>query len=285
VPSDKRQRQREGRVARQEELRRAQQAAKKKRQIIIGVVAVVVAGAIFFLVTKGGGKSKSVSTNGATTTLPGSSTTVNRSSSTTTPRPTTTIEGVVPIIDAPAGVACPAADGSSPHYTMFTAAPPNCIDATKIYTATLQTDAGDITIKLDPVAAPKTVNNFVFLIGYHFYDGTIFHRVIPGFVDQGGDPMGTGAGNPGYQFADELPKSASLYVAGSLAMANSGPNTNGSQFFIVVGTGGSQLQPSYSLFGQVTGGMDVVTTINNDGAASGTPTKVHKIVKATVAVS
>jgi cyclophilin family peptidyl-prolyl cis-trans isomerase len=160
-----------------------------------------------------------------------------------------------------------------------------CIDVTKTYTAMLDTDAGNIVITLNPSEAPKTVNNFVFLIGYHYYDGTAFHRVIPDFVDQGGDPTGTGAGGPGYEFADELPKSSSAYVAGSLAMANSGANTNGSQFFIVVDSGGSQLAPSYSLFGQVTSGMNVVTAINNDGTSSGTPKKVHKIIKATVAVS
>lgn len=283
MPSDKRQRQREGRQARQEELRRAQQRARKRRQAILGGVFVVVALGIFYLVTKNSGSAKKVTTKGPTTTGPAQSTT-------TVPGATTTTAATIPPVsvvaaDAPPGVDCPKADGSSPRYTKFVAAPPMCIDAAKTYTATMQTDAGDIIITLDPAAAKATVNNFVFLSEYHFYDGIAFHRVIPDFVDQGGDPTGTGNGGPGYQFADELPKTAA-YKAGSLAMANSGPNTNGSQFFIVVSdTGGQQLTASYSLFGQVTGGMDVVKKINDDGTSAGTPKVVHKIVKVTIAVS
>ena len=265
-------------MARQEELRLAQQKAKRKRNGILGVIAVVVLFGVFYLFTRNSGSSKKVATNGSTTT------TKDRSSGSST----TTGAGSpvsVPLLSAPAGVGCPNLNGSSPHYTKFTAAPPTCIDATKTYTATMVTDAGTITIMLDAKDAPKTVNNFVFLAGYHYYDGIAFHRVIPGFVDQGGDPTGTGSGGPGYEFADELPKSASQYVAGSVAMANSGANTNGSQFFIVVGSGGSQLTASYSLFGQVTGGMNVVTAINNDGASSGTPTKVHKITSVSITES
>ncbi len=261
----------------------AQKKAKRNRQFVVVAVIVVVLGGVFYLVTRKSGTS--VATNGTTTTtVAGGSTTTG--STTTAPGASTTAATAppvsVPLIAAPAGAACPAADGSSPHFTKFTAAPTNCIDATKTYTGTLVTDAGTITITLDPAAAPKTVNNFVYLAGYHFFDGTAFHRVIPGFVDQGGDPTGTGGGGPGYTFADELPKSGA-YKAGSLAMANSGPDTNGSQFFIVASdTGGTQLQASYSLFGQVTAGMDVVTKINKDGTSAGTPAVVHKIVKATV---
>jgi cyclophilin family peptidyl-prolyl cis-trans isomerase len=107
------------------------------------------------------------------------------------------------------------------------------------------------------VKAPKTVNNFVFLAGYKYYDGIIFHRIINGFVCQGGDPTGTGRGGPGYRFEDELPK-AGQYQIGSLAMANAGPNTNGSQFFLISGQSGVQLPPQYALFGQVVKGLDVV---------------------------
>ncbi|MGH9123229.1 MAG: peptidylprolyl isomerase [Acidimicrobiales bacterium] len=284
MPSEKRERQRQGRMARQEELRVAQQQAKRKRNFFLGIGAVVVLFGIFYLFTRSSGSNKklSVSTNSSTTTKSGATTTSSGASTTTTP----SVPPVsVPLLSAPAGVGCPALDGSSPHYTKFTAAPPTCIDASKTYTATMVTDAGTITIMLDAKDAPKTVNNFVFLAGYHFFDGTAFHRVIQGFVDQGGDPEGTGSGGPGYTFGDELPKSASQYVAGSVAMANSGANTNGSQFFIVVGSGGSQLQPNYSLFGQVSAGMDVVTTINNDGSSSGTPTKVHKITSVSITAS
>ncbi len=140
--------------------------------------------------------------------------------------------------------------------------PKQTIDENATYTATMKTSKGTITIKLDPKQAPKTVNNFVFLSKEGFYNGGTFHRVIPGFVIQGGDPEGTGTGGPGYQFADELP-SAGAYKIGSVAMANSGPNTNGSQFFIVTGANGAALPPNYSLFGQVTGGQDVAEAISN----------------------
>jgi cyclophilin family peptidyl-prolyl cis-trans isomerase len=148
----------------------------------------------------------------------------------------------------------------------------------------VDTDVGTFTVALDAKAAPKTVNNFVFLAREHFYDGLTFHRVIPGFVVQGGDPQGNGSGGPGYKFGDELPK-AGAYKVGSLAMANSGPNTNGSQFFIVTGPQGAQLPPNYSLFGSVSSGIDVVKTIEAAGSQSGTPTTVHKMTKVTIAES
>ena len=132
-----------------------------------------------------------------------------------------------------------------------------CIDAAKSYTAVMETSMGTITIALDALSAPRTVNNFVVLARYHYYEGVIFHRVIEGFVCQGGDPTGTGRGGPGYRFADELPKPG-RYEIGSLAMANAGPNTNGSQFFIISGPHGRRLPPQYSLFGKVVKGMDVV---------------------------
>jgi cyclophilin family peptidyl-prolyl cis-trans isomerase len=161
---------------------------------------------------------------------------------------------------------CPEPDGSSPKQQRFDGPPPMCIDASKSYTATMETSKGTMTIALDPARAPKTVNNFVFLARYHYYDGVGFHRVIPGFVLQGGDPEGTGRGGPGYRFEDELPQ-AGRYELGSLAMANAGPNTNGSQFFIISGPDGMRLPPQYSLFGKVVSGLDVVSAID----AVGTP--------------
>ncbi|HEX7168378.1 MAG TPA: peptidylprolyl isomerase [Acidimicrobiales bacterium] len=140
------------------------------------------------------------------------------------------------------------------------AAPAMAIDPSKRYTAEMRTSMGTMTIALDPVAAPKTVNNFVFLAREGYYDGVIFHRIIQGFVIQGGDPTGTGRGGPGYKFEDELPK-AGRYELGSLAMANAGPNTNGSQFFIISGPSGVSLPPQYSLFGKVVAGLDVVDQI------------------------
>ncbi len=245
------------------DLRRAQQRRRRLRVGAIAGVIVVVFLVLAILTGSGviGGSSKKKPPAAAASTL-----------------------------NAPAGVGCPNPNGSSPRYTHFTAAPPICIAPTKTYTATVTTDVGTFAIALNAKEAPKAVNNFVFLAGYHFYDGTSFFRVIPGFVNQGGDPTNSGTGGPGYQFADELPASASQYVAGSVAMANSGPNTNGSQFFVVVGNGGAQLGAKYSLFGQVTTGMDVVTKINQDGnadpSANGTPPKVtHHIVTVTIAAS
>ena len=163
-------------------------------------------------------------------------------------------------------IECPAADGSSPKTQKFSGPPPMCIDPAKQYTATMVTNKGTMTIALDALAAPKTVNNFVFLARYHYYDGVTFHRIIPDFVIQGGDPQGNGMGGPGYKFADELPK-AGRYEMGSLAMANAGPNTNGSQFFIICGMSGMQLPPQYSLFGNVVDGLDVVLELEKVGTA------------------
>jgi peptidylprolyl isomerase len=142
----------------------------------------------------------------------------------------------------------------------YTAAPPMTIDPNRTYTATMKTNYGDIVILLLPKNAPITVNNFVFLSRQGFYDGVKFHRVIKGFMIQGGDPTGTGMGGPGYKFADELPTSLN-YNKGTLAMANAGPNTNGSQFFICLAN--VSLPKSYSIFGQVTSGQDVVDKIGN----------------------
>ncbi len=127
------------------------------------------------------------------------------------------------------------------------------------YTATLHTNKGDIVIELLHDEAPKTVNNFVFLAREGFYDGVPFHRVMRGFMIQGGDPTGTGTGGPGYRFDDEPVRRA--YEPGIVAMANAGPNTNGSQFFIVHGENARSLPPNYTIFGRVTGGMDVVDAI------------------------
>jgi cyclophilin family peptidyl-prolyl cis-trans isomerase len=169
-------------------------------------------------------------------------------------------------------VELPEPSGSSPKRQQFDAEPPMCIDPAKRYTAEMTTSMGTMTIALDPLAAPRTVNNFVFLARYHYFDGIVFHRVIPGFVLQGGDPTGTGRGGPGYQFADELPPPG-RYELGSLAMANSGANTNGSQFFVISGPDGTRLPPNYSLFGKVISGLDTVVAIDAVGTRSGKPTQ------------
>lgn len=134
------------------------------------------------------------------------------------------------------------------------------IDPKKSYTASLKTDKGDIVVKLFADKVPNTVNNFVFLARQGFYNGTIFHRVINDFMVQGGDPTGTGRGGPGYRFADEFHKDLRHSKPGILSMANAGPNTNGSQFFIThVPT--SWLDNKHAVFGEVTGGMDVLMSI------------------------
>lgn len=139
-------------------------------------------------------------------------------------------------------------------------APELTIDPTKKYTAVFKTDKGDITVSLYAAKVPRTVNNFVFLAREGFYDNTIFHRVIADFMAQGGDPTGTGMGGPGYKFNDEFDASLRHSGPGVLSMANAGPNTNGSQFFIThVPT--PWLDHKHSVFGQVIKGLDVLMSI------------------------
>ena len=139
--------------------------------------------------------------------------------------------------------------------------PEMVIDTQKSYSAILQTDKGDIEVRLFADKTPRTVNNFVFLSREGFYDGTIFHRVISNFMAQGGDPTGTGRGGPGYRFQDEFHTQLKHDKPGILSMANAGPNTNGSQFFIThVPT--PWLDNKHSVFGEVTEGMDVVLGIS-----------------------
>ena len=134
------------------------------------------------------------------------------------------------------------------------------IDAARSYVATIRTTKGDVTVELLADRSPSTVNNFVFLAREGFYDGVIFHRVIRGFMIQGGDPTGTGTGGPGYRFRDELDAARELgYGPGVLAMANAGPNTNGSQFFLMHQD--SPLPPAYSVFGRTIEGLDVIDAI------------------------
>lgn len=147
-------------------------------------------------------------------------------------------------------------DSSSPKPTGI-ATPPMMINITKSYTAILHTEKGDISIALNAKETPITVNNFVALARTNFYNGTPFHRVIRGFMIQGGDPKGDGTGGPGYKFADE-PFNGE-YTRGTVAMANAGPNTNGSQFFIMHGD--TQLPKNYVIFGMVTKGIEVIDAI------------------------
>jgi cyclophilin family peptidyl-prolyl cis-trans isomerase len=186
---------------------------------------------------------------------------------------------------------CPAEDGSSERVLAFTGPPPTCIDPTKTYVADVETTRGDFEITLDPAGAPANVNNFVFLARYHYYEGVGFHRIIPGFVAQAGDPIGpqVGTGDPGYSVADEPPAQAPFYPPLSVAVANRFPeaDTGSSQFFIVTGPEGEALDPNYSRIGQVTAGDDVITAINETGASdgSGEPLELTVIESITITES
>ncbi len=142
----------------------------------------------------------------------------------------------------------------------YTECPPVVIDPLKSYLATIQTEKGDIVVELFPDVAPLAVNNFVFLAREGWYDGVTFHRVLPGFMAQAGDPTGTGLGGPGYAFANEVTERLTFDRAGLLAMANSGPDTNGSQFFITYGPA-QHLNGGYTIFGEVIDGMDVLNAL------------------------
>jgi cyclophilin family peptidyl-prolyl cis-trans isomerase len=266
MPSDKRLRQDEGRLQRLEAERLASQKVQRKRQyrtlaLIVGGI-VVAAGAIAIF-----------SADDAEDT----------STSDTTATDTTESDPQDPAIGS---TECPPAEGVDEPVTTFEDGPAACIDVSKTYTAVVATSRGDFTIELYPDQAAKSVNNFVFLARNRFYDGVEFHRIIPGFVVQGGDPTGDppGTGSPGYQYEDTVPSEGPpFYEVGSLAMANSaGPTTNGSQFFIVTGDQGVELPASYTLFGKVTEGMDVVMEIEGTGSAEGTPTEATTITSVTI---
>ena len=194
---------------------------------------------------------------------------------------------------APAQVACGGKIPPKVEHPTFAKPPTTKVDPDKTYLATFQTSCGDFTVKLDPAKAPITTANFVFLAGRKFYDSTWFHRIVPGgtagiAVVQGGDPEGTGRGGPGYAIKDELPSSPAAYKKYSVAMANSGPDTGGSQFFINFEDNSKALQANYSVFGEVTGGRDVVDKIAKvqvGGQSGDTPQQSVWIEKLTVKVT
>ncbi|HUF97026.1 MAG TPA: peptidylprolyl isomerase [Ilumatobacter sp.] len=172
----------------------------------------------------------------------------------------------------------PPFDGSAPKQQQFSSVPDMGINPEHRYTAKMATSLGEIVIALDPINAPLTTNNFVFLALNHYYDGIIFHRIINGFMCQGGDPTGTGRGGPGYKFNDELPKPGQ-YEIGSVAMANAGPNTNGSQFFLISGPSGVGLPPSYSLFGKIVKGLDVLDAMQRVPTGGGDKPKDDVVIE------
>lgn len=180
-------------------------------------------------------------------------------------------------------------EGTDDMPKQYAQAPAMTIDQNKTYTAKLETNKGEITVELYPKDAPIAVNNFVCLAEDGYYNDTPFHRIVKGFVIQGGDPTGTGAGGPGYQFKDE--PVTKDYDRGILAMANAGPNTNGSQFFIVLEDLRGKLPKNYTIFGKVTGGMDVVDAIaetptkKGRGGENSTPTEPVTLESVTVTAS
>jgi cyclophilin family peptidyl-prolyl cis-trans isomerase len=281
VSTEKRQRQKAGRQARLE----AEQKSQKRKTSLRRIITVVIVAAVVFGISYAifGHSSKSKNADATTSTTKPTSTT------TTKPAPAggsgnTSLTAITTSSD------CPSDFKATLNKPSWKTPPAMTIDPSKTYTATVTTDVGTFTIQLNPKEAPKTVNNFVFLAQHHFFDCITFHRVIKTFMDQTGDPTGTGNGGPGYQFADELPKTANpQYPIGSVAMANSGPNTNGSQFFIVAGPEGEDLSPSYSLFGTVTSGMSVVDAINAGGSTAsnsqGTPVTLHRMTSVTISES
>ncbi len=240
MPSEKRARQRAAREARlAEEVRRKKQRRRIRNIVIVVVVAGIIV-AVAFIVSGGLQQPQAI-------------------------RPQAQADAVA----VKAG--CPASTSTRVNTQHYASAPPMTIDTAKTYTATVATTVGTFDVTLDATSAPTTVNNFVFLADKGYYHCVIFHRVIPGFMDQTGDPTGTGKGGPGYTIPDEnppkAPDPAQQYPLGSVAMANEGSaNTGGSQFFIVAGPEGESLPNTYALFGHVTSGMSVVDTINKEGS-------------------
>ena len=256
--------------------RQAQEVAAKRQKTtkmtirIVGAIVIILA--LFFgiaFLTKDGSTDKA---SPVTTPVDAyASTTVAAGDATTTVPGDT----AAPADFAYGTTECPPAEGTATQTQTFSDSFALCIDPAKTYTAVVKTNMGTYSAVLDAAKAPGTVNNFVSLARNKYFDGTKCHRAIPGFMIQCGDPTATGSGGPGYKFADELPASGE-YKIGSLAMANSGANTNGSQFFVISGNQGVSLSPNYTLFGQVTDGLDTTVVAldaagNSDPSSNGSP--------------
>jgi cyclophilin family peptidyl-prolyl cis-trans isomerase len=253
-----------GRKTRERQLRRlaerraAERRRRRRQRIVAGVVAVALAigglgvAAVAFL---GGLDREANSAKGG-------------------PTPNPTAEKPV----ACGGTVPRAAGEEKPMYDQ---APKMQIDTSKDYTATLKTSCGTIDLELFAKETPVTVNNFVFLAEKGFYDGLTFHRIIPDFVLQGGDPKGDGTGGPGYEFEDEIVPRLTFDQPFLLAMANSGKDTNGSQFFITTGEP-KHLNGLHTIFGRVTTGKDAVKAIEAVGSVDGTPSETVYIEKVTI---
>jgi cyclophilin family peptidyl-prolyl cis-trans isomerase len=263
--------------------REAERARARRRRALftygglaLAVVVAAVAGGLWLTNDDGKGTAGAAATTaaGATTTAPAAQYDDARAGAPT----------------APAQVACGGKIPAKVKHPSFTKPPTTKVDPAKTYLATFQTSCGDFTVRLDPDKAPITTANFVFLAGKRFYDSTWFHRIVPKAagiaVIQGGDPEGTGRGGPGYAIKDELPSGPEAYKRYSVAMANSGPNSGGSQFFVNFEDNSKALQPNYSVFGEVVDGREVVDKIAQvpvGGQSGDTPTQSVWVEKLTVA--
>lgn len=241
------------------------QAAKRRRDLTLGVIAGI-AGLVLlvlgYVILTGDEEQPAASASPSVS-----------ASAEPTGEPGTRSGSVTPVVEPPSTVACggeapPGAGGRSPQ---FVGPPPMTIDERATYTATVATSCGTFEVELRPDIAPEAVNSFVFLAERGFYDGLTFHRIVEDFVIQGGDPLGDGSGGPGYSFDIETSPEQKFDAPGLLAYANSGPGTNGSQFFVTLAPT-PQLDPGagsgeYTIFGEVTDGLDVVDAI---GKVAGT---------------
>ena len=261
--------------------RQAQQVAAKRQKTtkmtirIVGAIVIILA--LFFGIAFLTKDDKSTPAASVTTTVDAYATTTVATGDATTTVPG---ETATPAEFVYGTTECPPVEGAATQTQEFGDSFALCIDPTKSYTAVVTTNMGTYSAVLDAAKAPGTVNNFVSLARNKYFDGTTCHRAIPGFMIQCGDPTATGSGGPGYKFADELPASGE-YKIGSLAMANSGPNTNGSQFFVISGDQGVSLPPSYTLFGQVTEGLDT-TVVALDAAGNPSSNGVPPLKEITI---
>jgi cyclophilin family peptidyl-prolyl cis-trans isomerase len=271
VPSEKRARQRAAREAR---LAAEAQQRQRRQRIRNGVIAAVVIAAIVGVVYAITSNNKPVGSQSATTTTVASANSKAQAEAN----------------QAAVKAGCPASVKTPANHQTYSSAPAMTIDTTKSYSATVDTTAGTFTIALNASAAPKTVNNFVFLAQKGYFHCNTFFRVIPGFVNQTGNSQQTNAGNGGVNYtlpAENLPPAATTgkpaYPVGSVAMATSSAGVSGSQFFIVAGTQGESLPNSYPLFGLVSSGENVIQTINQQGSSSGIPPDVtQRILSVTI---
>jgi cyclophilin family peptidyl-prolyl cis-trans isomerase len=192
-------------------------------------------------------------------------------------QPDAQAEVTTTVLEPTGGVPCPRPEGEDRRNAFPASGPPDCLVVGHTYKARVTTDIGAFIIALDPTKGPRSVNVFVVLSRYHFYDDNNFHKAVPGFFVQSGDPKETGITGPGFTFDDQLPGKGG-YVAGGVAMANQRVGANGSQFLILV-SDAPALQPQYPVFGQVVEGLDVIKKIADDGGPKGDPKIVHRLLR------